>query len=92
MAEGPYLMGIDHGTGGSRVGLFDRDGSPVLFHAVELARAGGQGLGAVAAGVHADIPTAAAHMVTRNGPSSPIPSAMPSTGSSSIATRRPTTG
>src|SRR5215217_1751732 len=36
MAEGPYLMGIDLGTGGVRVGLFDRQGSPAVFHAVEL--------------------------------------------------------
>src|SRR5215208_1960510 len=36
MAEGPYLMGIDFGTGGVRVGLFDRQGSPAVFHAVEL--------------------------------------------------------
>jgi FGGY-family pentulose kinase len=37
MAEGPYLMGIDFGTGGVRVGLFDREGTPAGFHAVELA-------------------------------------------------------
>ena len=36
MAEAPYLMGIDLGTGGVRVGLFDRQGSPAVFHAVEL--------------------------------------------------------
>src|SRR4029450_6356182 len=36
MAEAPYLMGIDVGTGGVRVGLFDRQGSPAVFHAVEL--------------------------------------------------------
>ena len=36
MAEGPYLMGIDFGTGGVRVGLFDRQGSPAVFSAVEL--------------------------------------------------------
>jgi len=36
MAEGPYLLGIDYGTGGVRVGLFDRDGSPAVFHAVEF--------------------------------------------------------
>jgi sugar (pentulose or hexulose) kinase len=36
MAEAPYLMGIDFGTGGVRVGLFDRQGSPAVFHAVEL--------------------------------------------------------
>jgi FGGY-family pentulose kinase len=37
MAEAPYLMGIDVGTGGVRVGLFDRQGSPAVFHAVEFA-------------------------------------------------------
>jgi len=31
MAEGPYLMGIDFGTGGVRVGLFDPEGTPVVF-------------------------------------------------------------
>ncbi len=36
MAEGPYLMGIDYGTGGVRVGLFDREGTPTVFHAVEF--------------------------------------------------------
>jgi FGGY-family pentulose kinase len=36
MAEGPYLMGIDFGTGGVRVGLFDREGAPAVFHAVEF--------------------------------------------------------
>ncbi len=35
MAEGPYLMGIDFGTGGARVGIFDREGTPVVFHATE---------------------------------------------------------
>ena len=35
MAEAPYLMGIDLGTGGVRVGLFDREGSPVAFRAEE---------------------------------------------------------
>jgi FGGY-family pentulose kinase len=35
MAGAPYLMGIDFGTGGVRVGLFDRDGSPAVFRAVE---------------------------------------------------------
>ena len=35
MAEGPYLMGIDFGTGGVRVGVFDQEGSPVVFHSVE---------------------------------------------------------
>ena len=36
MAEAPYLMGIDFGTGGVRVGLFDRQGTPAVFSAVEL--------------------------------------------------------
>jgi FGGY-family pentulose kinase len=36
MAEGPYLMGIDYGTGGVRVGIFDREGTPTVFHAVEF--------------------------------------------------------
>ena len=36
MVQGPYLMGIDFGTGGVRVGLFDRQGAPAVFHAVEL--------------------------------------------------------
>jgi FGGY-family pentulose kinase len=35
MAEGPYLVGIDFGTGGARVGIFDREGTPVVFHATE---------------------------------------------------------
>jgi FGGY-family pentulose kinase len=35
MAEGQYLMGIDFGTGGVRVGVFDREGVPVVFHGVE---------------------------------------------------------
>ena len=35
MADGQYVMGIDFGTGGSRVGIFDREGTPVVFHAVE---------------------------------------------------------
>ena len=35
MAEGPYLMGIDFGTGGARVGIFDREGSAVVFNGVE---------------------------------------------------------
>jgi FGGY-family pentulose kinase len=37
MPEGPYLMGIDYGTGGVRVGLFDREGTPASFRAVEFA-------------------------------------------------------
>ena len=28
-------MGIDFGTGGARVGIFDQEGTPVVFHAVE---------------------------------------------------------
>ena len=36
MAEGQYLMGIDYGTGGVRVGIFDREGNPVVFHGVEF--------------------------------------------------------
>ena len=35
MAEGPYLMGIDGGTGGVRAGIFDRKGEAVVFHGVE---------------------------------------------------------
>ena len=31
MAEGPYLMGIDFGTGGARVGIFDPEGTPLVF-------------------------------------------------------------
>jgi FGGY-family pentulose kinase len=31
MAEGPYLLGIDFGTGGARVGIFDTEGTPVVF-------------------------------------------------------------
>src|SRR6266536_189165 len=34
MDEGSYLMGVDYGTGGVRVGLFDHEGTPVVFHAV----------------------------------------------------------
>ena len=36
MAEGPYLMGIDYGTGGVRAGIFDIEGTPKVFHAVEF--------------------------------------------------------
>jgi FGGY-family pentulose kinase len=36
MAEGPYLMGIDFGTGGVRVGFFDRVGEPAGFSSVEF--------------------------------------------------------
>jgi FGGY-family pentulose kinase len=35
MAEGPYLIGIDGGTGSVRVGIFDREGAPLVFHGVE---------------------------------------------------------
>lgn len=35
-AAPPYFMGIDYGTGGVRVGLFDLDGAPVVFHGVEF--------------------------------------------------------
>jgi FGGY-family pentulose kinase len=35
MAEGPYLMGIDGGTGGVRVGIFDREGTALVFRGVE---------------------------------------------------------
>ncbi|CAN5547743.1 FGGY-family carbohydrate kinase [soil metagenome] len=31
MAEGPYLMGIDYGTESVRVGIFDREGTPLAF-------------------------------------------------------------
>ncbi len=31
MSEGPYLMGIDFGTGGVRAGIFDPEGTPVVF-------------------------------------------------------------
>lgn len=37
MAEGPYLLGIDGGTEGVRVGIFDREGSPVVFSSKEYA-------------------------------------------------------
>ncbi len=35
MAEGPYLIGIDGGTGGVRVGIFDREGTALVFNGVE---------------------------------------------------------
>ncbi|MCL6437610.1 MAG: hypothetical protein K6T51_03280 [Rubrobacteraceae bacterium] len=35
MAEGPYLLGIDGGTGSVRVGIFDRWGNLVAFYSVE---------------------------------------------------------
>jgi sugar (pentulose or hexulose) kinase len=31
MIDSPYLMGIDFGTEGVRVGIFDREGAPVGF-------------------------------------------------------------
>jgi ribulose kinase len=37
MAEGPYLMGIDYGTGSVRVGIFDREGNPLSFASREYA-------------------------------------------------------
>ncbi|HET7480516.1 MAG TPA: FGGY family carbohydrate kinase [Rubrobacteraceae bacterium] len=35
MAEGPYLIGIDGGTGGVRAGIFDREGTALIFNGVE---------------------------------------------------------
>lgn len=32
--ESPYLIGVDYGTGGVRVGIFDADGAPLVFHGV----------------------------------------------------------
>ena len=44
MAEGPYLMGIDYGTESVRVGIFDREGTPLAFasqtHALKHPRPG----------------------------------------------------
>jgi FGGY-family pentulose kinase len=37
VAEGPYLLGIDYGTGGVRVGIFDREGTPLAFASREFA-------------------------------------------------------
>jgi sugar (pentulose or hexulose) kinase len=34
MAEGPYLLGMDIGRGGVRVGIFDCKGTPVVFEGV----------------------------------------------------------
>src|SRR5438105_14624514 len=31
MVSGPYLMGIDGGTESVRVGIFDREGTPIAF-------------------------------------------------------------
>ncbi|AHY48306.1 Ribulose kinase (plasmid) [Rubrobacter radiotolerans] len=36
MADGQYLMGIDFGTGGVRVGLFDPEGTPKVFYGEEF--------------------------------------------------------
>jgi FGGY-family pentulose kinase len=36
MAEGPYLLGMDIGTGSVRVVIFDHKGTPVVFEGVEL--------------------------------------------------------
>lgn len=37
MADGQYVLGIDYGTGGCRVGIFDREGGPVVFESIEFA-------------------------------------------------------
>jgi FGGY-family pentulose kinase len=34
MAEAPYLIGVDYGTGGVRVGIFDREGTPIVFRSI----------------------------------------------------------
>ena len=31
MTEGPYVLGIDFGTESVRVGIFDREGTPLVF-------------------------------------------------------------
>ena len=31
MSEGPYALGIDFGTESVRVGIFDMEGTPVVF-------------------------------------------------------------
>ena len=36
MADDAYVMGIHFGTGGVRAGVFDADGAPHGFHAVEF--------------------------------------------------------
>ena len=36
MAESQHVLGIDYGTGGCRVGIFDRNGAPVAFEAREF--------------------------------------------------------
>jgi FGGY-family pentulose kinase len=35
VAGEPYLMGVDFGTGSVRVGIFDSEGMPLVFHVVE---------------------------------------------------------
>src|SRR5919112_1342708 len=37
MTDGPYLLGIDFGTGGARVGIFDPEGTPQVFSEREYA-------------------------------------------------------
>jgi ribulokinase len=36
MADGQCVLGIDYGTGGCRVGIFDRTGGPVVFESIEF--------------------------------------------------------
>ncbi len=36
MVQAPYLVGIDFGTGGVRVGIFDGEGTPLTFSGVEF--------------------------------------------------------
>src|SRR5829696_2863009 len=36
MTDGPYLLGIDFGTGGVRVGIFDPEGTPLIFSEQEF--------------------------------------------------------
>src|ERR671921_737444 len=36
MTDGPYLLGIDFGTGGARVGIFDPEGTPLVFSEQEF--------------------------------------------------------
>src|SRR5215204_5380561 len=37
MADDLYLLGIDFGTGGARVGIFDPEGTPLVFSELEYA-------------------------------------------------------
>ena len=37
MTEGPYLLGVDYGTGGVRVGIFDREGNSLALASREYA-------------------------------------------------------